>query len=602
MINLGSSSLVRRFQPQQHLSSLYSSAIALRFGSGGIDIIGRFKKINLVNTHIEVKNDTLEVNRVSYTGLKELPKNFDLSLPFSHSDTMLQNEETIDITDDFNRESVVELPPHQENSEDQELDYVYSKPVETYSLDNLPEDRKDVFERFRGNLFLNTPDGVKLTKFFNISSETISWNHNTLALLLLIVSELRGNSSPKVPVADFVDSMRMYGIKTANWQGNIKKMFELKSENRSQYLCYSKKFLSSGQLNAEIETRFSKIVVEISDCCKSLEYVLDTIKEGKTETIAHQQVFTALVALSGEDEIPIKDYLDLLDHSGITRSNWTTSLSNKYLSPFISVDVSNGVLSISKTTLLCELLNKYTKLFSQKIASLKKDGKVSIEKKPDFSQKELVPVETSTKTELLDQNSFVKRWYALNGNVSVLETDPKQIIFHLPRSEMRDTMEVRRKIIEVSLAIMMKKNIQKLSYADVRNILTENRLSKIQIPRDLTKNRRFKCDHSSRTVSLSDPKEVEEMLGEIKDSVVRREDISSKMSEIIPLVNEIRKKVKSDEIPKSDLVNLCEERKVHLNIPRDFSKQFGFIFAESIYIAPYPFNQAVELLNQRKKK
>ena len=103
-------------------------------------------------------------------------------------------------------------------------------------------------------------------------------------------------------------------------------------------------------------------------------------------------------------------------------------------------------------------------------------------------------------------------------------------------------------------------------------------------------------------MSLIDPKAVDEMLGEIKDYVVKREDISSKMSEIIPLVNEIRKKVKSDEIPKSDLVNLCAEKKINLNLLRDFSKQFGFIFADRIYIAPYPFNQAVELLNQRKKK
>ncbi len=607
MSSCGSLGMLRRFQFQKaSMRDPLTTSGSMRFSSISSGFFGKFRQVNYINTHVEVKNDILEVNRTAYVGLKSIPSEIKAPLPEIETETEVNNTKAIneiDVTAECDDQSNNQKIEEEVDSNDNEVNhYSYLQPVEKYDLGSMPDGRKHIFERFRGNIFLHFPDGTRLIHHFFVDSQTISWNQNTILFLLLFLEEINGARHPKVSVETFIEASKKYGIKTANWQNSTKKHFQVEWIKNTPLISYSKELLDSGALNSELEERFNKIIDQVTSSCETLSNTLQAMKEDSVEIISQNQLLFALGALSLNEELAMKDLYEILEKNGISKANLYASLSSKSLIPLLIFNETRSSLSLSKSTILFETFQKHKDIIIKTATKIKKKQRISTKEK----QEPLKPLEKNEalislpSTEHVDEN--ISRTFTANGYVSLLgEKDPK-IFFHLPNSLLSDNMETRKTIIALALKLLSQYGVTSLTFNRVGEILSDNRLSRINLPRDLLKKPEFKCSPEKKCVSLVDLHSMDKQLSEISKYKVKEEDITEKMKQILPLIEEIRGKNQKDVIFRADLHKKCKEKKIAVNLPRDFSRLFGFATTEKIYLAPHPFNQAIAQLSHKKKQ
>lgn len=584
----------------------------LRCASTSIPFFGKFSRVNFVNTSVQLKGDDLEVNRTSYLGLKTIP---DIVLSSERSSDIgetLTESPKLFTSDDSNILSMPdEISPIEEVSleENQEVElpedsYCYMDPTEKYSLQELPEKKKQLFEKFRGSLFLYFPEGVQLINYYFVHNQNIAWNQTTLLSLLMFIRELNGDTQPQIKAEDYHAELKKCNIKSANWVGSIKKNFEIKLDKEGKQVIFYNKGVSESSEYAELlEENFRLVESYFKDSCEYLSSLLESAKKAQKIPAAHSHVIHTLACLSTCEKISFKDIFSSLTDSGISTANFHYSLTSKTMTPIFIIDKSEMTIALPKNKYLVQILRKHASELAKVNSVLKKESHSKLDQifHPVTTEQLINPIEKFSDEEKNDQ---VSRSFRLNGYVSVINpTDPK-VYAHLPNSQFFDNMDTRKLVIALALKALSQTSEATLSFSKVNEILKDNRLSKILLPRDLVRKDEFSCNFDAKTVTLKNSKSYHAIFDEIRDYRVREKDITEKMKEVIPIIHELTTKNRESVVSRLELSRLCKEKGIVLNLPRDFSRLFGFVTSDKIYVSPRPFKQAVSLVptNKEKKK
>jgi hypothetical protein len=504
-------------------------------------VLLKYKSSEFTNTIFSLNDNKLKIDRTQYIG-------FDL-------DGMVPQFQQLSMNN--KKEEVPEKDTH-----------VISIPPVASPTINLK-----LYEKYRDILFTNVEGQAKIIGYFDVPSKSISWNQNAILFLLLVEKEL--NNQNYVDSNEYLKALDEVNIPSANWQSNITKFFKNSKNSSGTELSYI-----SQDIQRDKEEYLDGLTDYIMKALTSFGRFLEKCGDKNyIKSISNIQVLCtlSLILSSGQLDINVNKIYETLATKDITNKNFLSTLSSAPTKPFFLYSKEERKVYLRPYKKLFEILESNKNLFKQYLPSKKQFPRMKISSGTGEEKSETKNI------------TITNPRYVLNGRGAVIVNSKEQRVFiFAPKSIIGSSSDKRRNIILYGLAAFREIGVNEVSYRGITQILDDNRMGKLAIPRDLDrKNTFFSHDGENKTFSSIQSDESKELISELTNYQISKNDISQKMMELLPVFKKFIDGNQRTYIGKKEFKERCNEENLIVNLPRDIPQIFGFFYGNNFYPSPF---------------
>jgi hypothetical protein len=309
------------------------------------------------------------------------------------------------------------------------------------------------------------------------------------------------------------------------------------------------------------------------------------------KTISTLQILYTIATIlsSGGTEISLDDIYQIFTEKKLSPANYIATITSTSVRLLFIYDRVERRIRLCSYKKLFEIFEKHKDLLKQYVPS----------KQPVARMKEVIErtKEGSTSKEIV----FHGLQKVLQGHGSfVKETDGNPRIFiNAPKSIIGSTINCKRRMVLFCLAGLREVGINEVGYSAISRMLEDNRMGRLQVPRDLSISNLFIHDKEKKGFSSNQSYNSKELVAELLGYKVGMGDITSKMEEIIPVMKSVISENQRGYIERTKLAEKFREKGIFINLPRDIPRVFGFFYMENFYFSVDAFKTAFKLLSTK---